>query len=112
MGREHVGYGGNPSRADLALLNRLAKHSRDLEQIDRISRRLGLYRAKWERADYRERTIARALSGKSPGPAWSTPTVDGPVSPVSAASGMLERPMSCLMGIHLVPACSWASYSE
>ncbi len=61
------GYDADPSRADLALLNRLARHTRDLEQIDRVFRRSGLYRPKWERVDYRERTIARALSGRPRG---------------------------------------------
>src|SRR5262249_19611453 len=48
------------SEADLALCNELACWTRDAEQIDRLFRRSGLYRAKWERADYRERTIAKA----------------------------------------------------
>ncbi len=33
------GYKADPFRADMALLNRLAKHTRDLEQIDRVFRR-------------------------------------------------------------------------
>lgn len=31
--------------------------------MDRIYRSSGLYRAKWERADYRESTISRAVNG-------------------------------------------------
>ncbi|MDP9350142.1 MAG: hypothetical protein M3P51_01155 [Chloroflexota bacterium] len=53
----------DPSRADLALLNRLAKYTRDPQRLDRLFRKSGLYRPKWERRDYRERTLARVLSG-------------------------------------------------
>ncbi len=63
-GGDISGYDADPSRADLALLNRLARHTHDPEQIDRVFRRSGLYRPKWERADYRERTIRLALSSR------------------------------------------------
>jgi hypothetical protein len=53
------------SEADLALCGELARWTRDAEQIDRLFRLSGLHRAKWERADYRERTIAKALVGKT-----------------------------------------------
>jgi putative DNA primase/helicase len=50
------------SEADLALCNLLAFWTGgDRERIDRLFRASGLYRDKWERADYREATIARAL---------------------------------------------------
>jgi hypothetical protein len=55
--------GGDHSAADLALLSRLAFYTQDPDQLDRLFRRSALYRPKWERADYRERTIDRALSG-------------------------------------------------
>lgn len=52
------------SEADLALCNLLAFWAGgDPERIDRLFRQSGLYREKWERADYRERTIAKALAG-------------------------------------------------
>jgi hypothetical protein len=35
----------------------------DPRRIDRLFRQSGLYRDKWERADYRETTIGLALSG-------------------------------------------------
>lgn len=54
-------YDGDDSRADQALLSLLAFWTQDPAQLDRLFRRSGLYRAKWERPDYRERTIARAL---------------------------------------------------
>jgi putative DNA primase/helicase len=52
------------SEADLALCNLLAFWTGgDRERIDRLFRASGLYRDKWDRADYREATIARALEG-------------------------------------------------
>jgi primase-polymerase (primpol)-like protein len=69
-------HNDDPSRADLALLNRLARHTRDPERLDRLFRLSGLYRPKWERSDYRGRTIARALSGTPPGRSRGTPPVD------------------------------------
>jgi putative DNA primase/helicase len=57
------GIDGYPSHseADSALCCLLAFYTHDPTQLDRLVRRSGLYRAKWERADYRETTIARAL---------------------------------------------------
>lgn len=54
-------HGGDDSAADLALLSLLAFWTQDPDQLDRLFRRSGLYRAKWERADYRQPTIAKAL---------------------------------------------------
>lgn len=49
------------SEADSALCTLLAFWTdRDMAQIDRIFRQSGLYRPKWEREDYRNRTIAHA----------------------------------------------------
>ena len=55
------GHGGDDSAADLAALSHLAFFTQDPAQLDRLFRRSGLMRPKWERADYRERTIAKAL---------------------------------------------------
>lgn len=55
-------YDGDDSRADQALLSLLSFWTQDSDQLDRLFRRSSLYRPKWERADYRERTIARALT--------------------------------------------------
>lgn len=71
------GHGGDHSAADLALCSRLARFTRDGDRLDRLFRRSGLMRPKWERADYRGRTLARALSGAGAGagrhapPLWS-----------------------------------------
>jgi hypothetical protein len=54
----------NNSEADLALIAVLAFYTQDKEQLDRLFRQSKLYRDKWEkRADYRERTIEKALEG-------------------------------------------------
>lgn len=55
-------HGGDHSRADLALCNMLAFWTgRDPNRMDRIFRGSGLYREKWERADYRGWTIDKAI---------------------------------------------------
>lgn len=52
------------SEADLALCSMLAFWcGGDSAQIDRIFRQSGLYREKWERKDYREETLKKAVSG-------------------------------------------------
>jgi primase-polymerase (primpol)-like protein len=56
-------HGGNHSGADLALVSMLAFYTQDADQIGRIVASSGLNRPKWDRADYRRRTIERALSG-------------------------------------------------
>src|SRR5690606_30146922 len=60
------GLYGSHSEADLALCNMLAFWTgRDLDRMDRLFRLSGLYRAKWEREDYRDRTIRKAVEGTS-----------------------------------------------
>src|SRR5215204_4692565 len=59
------GY-GSPSEADLALCGMLAFWTGgDATRIDTLFRQSGLYRKKWDRKDYRNRTITQALSGKT-----------------------------------------------
>jgi primase-polymerase (primpol)-like protein len=60
------GY-ASPSEADLALVSMLAFWTdSDAARIDRIFRNSALCRAKWsERADYRERTIAKAFERRT-----------------------------------------------
>ncbi len=69
---EDLFYKGDTSRhrrdhssADLALVSMIAFYTQDPEQIERIFRRSALYRPeKWgRRADYRNRTINKALDG-------------------------------------------------
>ncbi len=57
---------GSPSEADLALCGMLAFYTgSDPERIARLFQRSGLCREKWQRADYRERTITKALDGRT-----------------------------------------------
>ena len=87
------------SEADLALCSKLAFWTgRDPERIDNLFRSSGLMRDKWERADYRERTISEAVAGcrdvYTPSPSLRSPThetpanrgPDRPLSPVSRAA--------------------------
>jgi len=55
-------YGGDASRADLALCRSLAWWSGgDFDEIDRLFRQSALYREKWERDDYRLTTINKGI---------------------------------------------------
>lgn len=56
------GY-GSQSEAEQALCSLLAFYTQDPRQIDSIFRSSGLYRDKWERDDYRNDTINKALQG-------------------------------------------------
>ena len=56
-------YANDHSSADLALVCHLAWWTNyDAARIDRMFRQSKLYRPKWERRDYRERTIRKALA--------------------------------------------------
>jgi putative DNA primase/helicase len=60
-----AGY-DSPSEADLALAGMLAFWTGpDAERIKRIARQSGLSRDKWGREDYLERTIEKALAGRT-----------------------------------------------
>jgi RecA-family ATPase len=64
-GGDTNGY-GSPSEADLALCGMLAFWTGgDATRVDSLFRQSGLYRKKWDRKDYRNRTITEALSGKT-----------------------------------------------
>jgi hypothetical protein len=57
-------YGDDHSRADLGLLNCFVSAGAvGSDQLDRLFRESALMRDKWERRDYRERSIAEALDG-------------------------------------------------
>jgi putative DNA primase/helicase len=57
-------YSGDHSAADLALCSLLAYWcGGDATAIDRLFRQSGLMRPKWDRADYRDGTIAKAVAG-------------------------------------------------
>ena len=55
-------YNNDHSSADLALCNILAFWTaKDEAQIDRVFRKSALYREKWERSDYRQETLRKAM---------------------------------------------------
>lgn len=55
---------GSHSEADLAYLSAAAFYTGgDRERMDELYRSSGLYRDKWERDDYRENTITKAIEG-------------------------------------------------
>lgn len=56
-----IGQHKSPSEADAALCARLAFWTRDPEKIDRLFRRSGLMRDKWEQPGYAKRTVELAL---------------------------------------------------
>jgi len=59
-------YGGDESRADLALSSLLAFWTDgDTARMDYLFRQSGLYRDKWNRHDYRERTFNKVLEGRT-----------------------------------------------
>jgi putative DNA primase/helicase len=59
-------YAGDESRADLALSSLLAFWTEgDTVRMDFLFRQSGLYRDKWNRQDYRERTFNKVLGGRT-----------------------------------------------
>jgi hypothetical protein len=74
-----VGGYGSHSEADLALCSHLAFYvGRDEQRIADLFSRSGLSRSKWQREDYRKRTIARALKGKTEFYRWGPkPSANG-----------------------------------
>ena len=76
------------SEADQAIVSLLAFYTQDEEQLDRLYRQSGLCRDKWaERADYRSRTIQRALYNLT-----DTYTPNDGAQMVVASDGNLSSP--------------------
>ena len=77
------------SEADQALCSLLAFWTGpDPAKIDELFRESGLYREKWERADYRERTVHKALEGRTEfyGPPQTVPIGMGATNTANAAN--------------------------
>lgn len=73
------------SEADLALCGFLGFWTGgDEARMDRLFRASGLYREKWEREDYREKTLEKALSGR-------TEFYSATPNPISAETEMLNE---------------------
>ena len=64
MSGDTSGY-GSESEADLALVDMIAFYSQDRGQILRIIEQSALYDKKWQRQDYQDRTINKALANIS-----------------------------------------------
>jgi putative DNA primase/helicase len=56
------GNNNDHSSADLAFCDTLAFYTKDFDTIDRIFKSSGLYRDKWDRQDYKTRTIQKAIA--------------------------------------------------
>lgn len=103
----HEGDDRSANAADLALCRLLAFWTGpDPERIDRLFRRSGLRRDKWERKDYRNRTIAKAIK-QSNGKFYSSEPNRVKVDPnrqlvIQKASDVQIRPIQWLVH-HRVP---------
>lgn len=92
-----AGYDSH-SEADLALCGLLAFWTGgDRRRIDDLFRQSGLYREKWDRDDYRERTIGKALEGRtefySPGGSTQpSPATDGGATTGSRSGASTDDP--------------------
>jgi hypothetical protein len=64
-------YDYDDSRADLALIGMLAFYTQDRDQLAQLFASSALMRQKWNRRDYRKRTIDRALSEQRETYDWS-----------------------------------------
>ena len=86
------------SEADQALCNLLARRvGPDAAKIDAEFRKSGLYREKWERPDYRERTIEKAIASYHENPPTSAGLVIVEPQPLEEAAEELPRlPAECL----------------
>ena len=54
-------YGGDKSRADIALCMGIAYYHKDINTIDSVFRQSGLYREKWDNGSYAKITIQKAI---------------------------------------------------
>lgn len=97
-------YNGDESGADQALCNSLAFWTgRDPARMDRLFRQSALYREKWERQDYRDRTIGTAIAGCTEtytGPRPAPPSNGAPpVNGTHRPAHQPERPDPIFLGV-------------
>lgn len=93
LGGSIAGY-QSASEADLALLGILVFYTQDPGQLERLWRGSGLWREKQERADYRERTVAKALRELREvyQPTVDPSRVEGPPAPTEAPESIPPTP--------------------
>jgi primase-polymerase (primpol)-like protein len=102
-------YEDDESRADLALCGLITFYTQKREQIDRLFSGSKLYRDKWDRTDYKERTINEVLSnqkevftGTKPKEEYSSellnniPIPDNPRDKLQTAKQFIEKNLMTL----------------
>ena len=91
-------YYPSPSEAELWLCARLAFYfNKDVDAIDRMFRQSALMREKWNRADYRNRTIGDAIAGTSEtynGSRKARPNGNGGTHPFDPGTGEVYKATS------------------
>jgi hypothetical protein len=106
FGGDLSAYGGDHSRADLALCGEFARLGLEAGPLDIAFRASALYREKWERDDYRRQTIAKALaSAKAKGDERPTNLLDLQNGKI-AISTAEPRPRDYTVGRLLFPGKS------
>ena len=118
------------SEADQGLCNKLAFwFGRDRERMNRVFRGSGLYRKKWDRADYSGKTLDNAIEAcrevyRSPKPKpkpgngecrkteWLEPEFEGQSTSGSKAGQCSEFPFDALSGVALQFAELYSAYTE
>jgi hypothetical protein len=108
FGGDLAEYGGDHSRADLAVCGELARHGLGPDVIDMAFRASGLYRLEWERDDYRNGTIGKALATARV-TSGMTPTATGLLDPQNgmiAISTAVPQPREYTVEDVLVPGKS------
>jgi putative DNA primase/helicase len=103
-GRWHGRYPSH-SEADAALCSMLSFWTeRDALRVDRLFRQSGLYREKWDRADYRERTVDVALNSAvcTPAPRPAAAEQGAGIEPrivtLEEFVGVVERGAASILG--------------
>ena len=107
-----AGY-SSASEADLALVNLLAFWTGgDRNRIDHLFRQSGLMREKWERHDYRAKTIDKALQGRTafyrPGPERNGATHAPPPAPAAQRNGAPPPPAPPSFAVNFVTSADFA----
>ena len=89
-------YNNDRSSADLALCGEFVRRGLNAGGIDIAVRTSALYRDKWERGDYRNRTIAMALQGTiARADVQANAKADQPLSAFARSSKRQDRDQHC-----------------
>ncbi len=98
-----IGGYSSASEADLALASLVAFYSEDAGMVEQVIRLSGLWDEKWERPDYRERTIRKAIEERDDRYSGSLSVLPQPVSENGAAPAQTvsEEPESSWTPVNL-----------